>query len=117
MDERASAVLVQITANSPALQELAFGGFGDLLGDQQMIMRLEPQRGLDVMPDMLSDADDADMDARAMALRARNRIATVGGPLPKDGQARLASPGAAPEKRALIALRRKMEPEVSTRRP
>jgi hypothetical protein len=49
LDERASAVLVQITANSPALQELAFGGFGDLLGDQQMIMRLEPQRGLDVM--------------------------------------------------------------------
>jgi pimeloyl-ACP methyl ester carboxylesterase len=87
VDERAFAVLVQIAANSPALQELGFSGFRDLLRDQQMIMRLEPQRGLDVMAGMLNDAD---MYARAMALRAINRIVTAGGPLSKDGEARLA---------------------------
>lgn len=86
VDERAFAVLVQIAANSPALQKLGFGGFRDLLRDQQMIMRLEPQRGLDVMPDML---EDADIEARAAALRAITRVATVGGSLSKGGQARL----------------------------
>jgi pimeloyl-ACP methyl ester carboxylesterase len=86
VDERAFAVLVQIAANSPALQELGFGGFRDLLRDQQMIMRLEPERGVEVIPDMLADAD---MEARAGALRAITRVVSAGETLSKDGQARL----------------------------
>ncbi len=87
VDERAFAVLVQIAANSPGIQELGFRGFKDLLGDQQMIMRLESQRGLEVMPEMLAGAD---REALAGALRAITRVVTAGGTLSKDGQARLA---------------------------
>ena len=74
VDERAFAVLVQIAANSPALQKLGFGGFRDLLRDQQMIMRLEPERGLDVMPDMLADAD---MEARASGPASHKRALSL----------------------------------------
>ncbi|MGA7409895.1 MAG: DUF3141 domain-containing protein [Bryobacteraceae bacterium] len=87
VDERAFAVLVQIAAHSPGLQKLGFRGFKELLRDQQMIMRLTPERGLDVMPDMLVEAD---MEARQTAMRAIDRIVTAGGQLSKDGQARRA---------------------------
>ena len=86
VDERGFAVLVEVAAHSPALQNLGFAGFKDLLRDQQLIMRLEPKRGLEALPAMLGTADKA---ARQAALQAITRIATVGGPLSPEGQARL----------------------------
>ena len=86
VDERNFSVLRELAAEQPASMHIGHTRFKELMKEQFLIMRLDEERALAAIPQLLPNDDEQ----RAAMLRAIHRLITASGALPEEKKPRLA---------------------------
>jgi hypothetical protein len=87
VDERGFTVLRRLRASRPESRRMTLPRFKQLLREQYMIMRHDPERAVAAIPYLL--AEHASADERSEALDALHQIAEAGGEVPAEVKQRL----------------------------
>jgi len=85
IDERGFAVLKQIRASRPAARRISLARFKEILREQYLLVRLDQERALGAVPELLGD-DDA---ARKATLDVLHRVLAARGDLSDEEKRRL----------------------------
>jgi len=86
VDERGFTVLKEIGVELPPSKRPGFAKFKELMKEQFLIMRMDPERAVSAIPKLL----EADRTERTVAMSAVRRILAARGALPEDSKRRLA---------------------------
>src|SRR6266436_1747664 len=85
-DERGFAALNQISAELPAAKRVGFARFKEIVKEQYLILLLDAERAIEVLPKLLPE-DRREWDG---ALAMVRRVLAARGSLPEEGSRRLA---------------------------